>query len=82
MPENIRRWFSSIYPINLHKTENCLYCEKMVEPNRFHDIPMKLIIEHYEKQAFGFVTLETFAKGENPREFESNKNGQKLMQKV
>ena len=82
MPENIRRWFSSVYPINLHKTETCAYCEKLVEPNRFHDIQLKFVIEHYEKQAYGFVTLETYAKGINLRELDVNNNGQRLIHKV
>jgi len=82
MPENIRRWFSSVYPVNLHRTETCSYCDKLVEPNRFHDIQIKFVIDHYEKQAYGLVTLETYAKGINTRELESNQNGQKLIFKV
>ena len=82
MPEYIRRWWSTVYPVNLHKTEKCLYCDKIMEPTNFYDVPIKLVIEHYEKQAQNFLVLENYIKGKNMRNLKSNNLGPRLAVQV
>ena len=53
-----------------------------MEPNRFFDIPIKLVLEHYEKQAQKVLTLETYTKGQDMRELPINSLGAKLMVQV
>ena len=53
-----------------------------MEPNRFFDTPIKLLINHYEKQAYGFVTVENYMKNSNTRDSASNLAGQRLMVRV